>query len=162
MSIINSLKTFSKKAFNVDATGSNIDEVLDDMTSKVTPGSGGGSGDSGITVFKINVDPSKTAKDNTMQPVEYMEIDASFKDIIAATKTSVVRFIRKIENSENDSIDFVVAYIDTFFQLDPPNDSITQLNIISLTDNSHPHFYVTNENEKPTTNIPESYEATAN
>ena len=109
MSIINSLKTFSKKAFNVDATGSNIDEVLDDMTSKVTPGSGGGSGDSGITVFKINVDPSKTAKDNTMQPVEYMEIDASFKDIIAATKTSVVRFIRKIENSENDSIDFVVG-----------------------------------------------------
>ena len=54
MSIINSLKTFSKKAFNVEPKGSNIDEVLDDMASKVTPGSGG-SGSEPIPILKATV-----------------------------------------------------------------------------------------------------------
>ena len=60
MSIINSLKTFSKKAFNVEPKGSNIDEVLDDMASKVTLG---GSGSEPIPIFKVTVndgDPSLT------------------------------------------------------------------------------------------------------
>ena len=72
MSIINSLKSFSKKAFNIEPKGSNIDEVLDDMASKVTPGSGGGDSGSGVVVYSMH---KATVSIQNPETGEYIDIN---------------------------------------------------------------------------------------
>lgn len=63
MSITSALKKLAKNVFNINTTGDNIDEILDDIANNASGGSGGGSGSEPIPIFKATVndgDPSPT------------------------------------------------------------------------------------------------------
>ena len=137
MSIINSLKTFSKKAFNVEPKGSNIDEVLDDMASKVTPGSGGVSGSDDVMIF--NVVP--ISEDNGQ--TSYLEINATINEIEEALIDHVVLFCIKRAHipgdpyiaSDNDKSEIIEAY--SFNRLDyDSRDLVYRLLILNIADES--------------------------
>ena len=53
MSITTALKKLAKNVFNVDTTGNNIDEILDDIANNASGGSGGGSTTGGVLVVNF-------------------------------------------------------------------------------------------------------------
>ena len=53
MSITTALKKLAKNVFNVNTTGNNIDEILDDIANNASSSGGGGSGAGGSDFDKV-------------------------------------------------------------------------------------------------------------
>lgn len=56
MSITTALKKLAKNVFNVDTTGDNIDEIIDDIANNASGGSGGGGSTTGGVLVVIFIE----------------------------------------------------------------------------------------------------------
>lgn len=69
MSITTALKKLAKNVFNVDPTGNNIDEIIDDIANNASGGSGGGGdstvGNARIAAYKIHTENDVKVVDAT-------------------------------------------------------------------------------------------------
>ena len=113
MSIINSLKTFSKKAFNVEPKGSNIDEVLDDMASKVTPGSGGGN----VIFHRVHEDTISMTNPETGDEMtaNVLATDVTMNEVFEETEDHLVLFLVDVGDASVGVFAFMLKSC-TFFE----------------------------------------------
>lgn len=125
MSIINSLKTFSKKAFNVEPKGSNIDEVLDDMASKVTPGGSGGDGSGGGSITIVHI----------VEENDGSRLDKTWRELDDIKNDGTVIFLQNVSAGANKEIYlYHLSYTYTNGSSDPYG--VVFLNVTNMEDSS--------------------------
>lgn len=77
MSITTALKKLAKNVFGVDASGSNIDEVLDDIANNASSSGGGGDGGRSIATVHIVEEDDGSRLDKTWRELDDIKNDGA-------------------------------------------------------------------------------------
>ena len=98
MSITSALKKLAKNVFNVNTTGDNIDEILDDIANNASSSGGGGSGAGGLVV-------------NARYDNEKYILDKTFGELYDAYASGTMIIVHTVYNNpeapDSDNFEYV-------------------------------------------------------